>query len=63
MEGYACNGWDKNGDWKSGLDQPLFLEILVRLPVVDVSFLVLKLLHRLLLKDLIFTFSLQLLRH
>lgn len=46
-----------------GLDQPLLLEIFVRLPVVNITFLVLKFLHRLLLKDLIFTFSLQLLRH
>ena len=46
-----------------GLDQSLLLEILIRLAVVDVSFLVLKLLHRLLLKDLVFAFSLQLLRN
>lgn len=46
-----------------GLDQPLLLEIFVRFPIVNVSFLVLEFLHRLLLKDLISAFPLQLLRH
>ena len=45
------------------LDQPLFLQVLVRLAVVNVSFFVLKLLHRLLLEDLDFAFPLQLLCH
>lgn len=43
------------------LNQPLLLQILVRLAVVHVALLVLQLFHGLLLEDLIATFALQLL--
>lgn len=45
------------------LDKTLLLEVLVRLAVVDVTLLVFQLFHRLLLKDLIPTLSLELLGH
>lgn len=51
------------GERDRRLDQALFLQVLIRLPVVDISFLVLEFLHRLLLKDLVFPFSFQLLSH
>ena len=46
-----------------GLDQALLLQVLVRLAVVNVSFFVLKLLHRLLLEDLNSSFPFQFLCH
>lgn len=40
----------RDTDYRQGLDQTLLFEVLVRLAVVDVPFVVFKLLHRLLLE-------------
>lgn len=44
-------------------NKALLLEIIIRLSIVDVAFIVLQLLHRLLLENLLLSFPLQLLRH
>ena len=44
-------------------NETLLLEIVVRLPIVDVALVVLQLLHCLLLEDLLLPFPLQFLRH
>ena len=48
---------------REDLDETLLLEVLVRLPIVDVALLILKLLHCFVLENLISTFTLELLRH
>jgi hypothetical protein len=45
------------------LDEALFLEVVICLAIIDIALLVLQLFHRLLLKYLMPTFSLQSLRH